>query len=366
MEAKGVKRVTVIPGDGIGKEVMAQALLVIRKIESLYGHCIETQEALAGGCALDAVGVPLPEATLDLCKQSQAVLLGAVGGPKWDNHPPELKPEKGILGLRAGLGLFANLRPAHVYPTLINASSLKPEVLAGVNLLIVRELTGGIYFGQPRGISKIDGQEVGINTEIYRTSEIERIARVAFEAAGKRRHRVTSVDKANVLESSQLWRQVVTAVGRRFPDVSLNHIYVDNCAMQLIANPGQFDVIVTSNLFGDILSDEASMLTGSIGMLPSASLGGRIGLFEPVHGTAPDIAGQDLANPIAMIASVAMMFKYAFGMAEEADAIERAITSVLESGYRTADLMEAGGRPVGTQEMGRLILERLDSQNTNR
>ncbi len=366
METKRVKQVTVIPGDGIGKEVMAQALLVIQKIESRYGHCLRTQEALAGGSALDAVGVPLPEATLDLCKRSHAVLLGAVGGPKWDNHPAELKPEKGILGLRAGLGLFANLRPAHVYPTLIHASSLKPEVLEGVNLLIVRELTGGIYFGQPRGISKIKGQEVGINTEVYWTSEIERIAQVAFEIARKRRHRVTSVDKANVLESSQLWRRVVTAVGKRFPDVSLNHMYVDNCAMQLIANPGQFDVIVTSNLFGDILSDEASMLTGSIGMLPSASLGGQIGLFEPVHGTAPDIAGQDRANPIAMIASVAMMFKYSFGWSKESEAIEQAIASVLESGYRTADLMEAGGRAVGTREMGRLILDRLDSQDANR
>ena len=309
--------------------------------------------------------MPLPEATLDLCKQSHAVLLGALGGPKWDDNPPELKPEKGILGLRAELGLFANLRPAHVYPTLIDASSLKPKVLEGVNLLIVRELTGGIYFGQPRGISKINGQEVGINTEVYRTSEIERIARVACEAARKRRHHVTSVDKSNVLESSQLWRRVVTSVGREFPDVSLNHMLVDNCAMQLIANPGQFDVIVTSNLFGDILSDEASMLTGSIGMLPSASLGGQIGLYEPVHGTAPDIAGQDLANPIAMIASAAMMFKYSFGLSEEAEAIERAISSVLKSGYRTADLMRAGGRAVGTREMGQLILEHLDSQELN-
>ena len=362
MESKGEKRVTVIPGDGIGKEVMAQGLLVIGKIADRYGHCIRTEEALAGGSALDATGVPLPEATLDLCKRSHVVLLGAVGGPQWDGNPPELKPEKGILGLRAGLGLFANLRPAHVYPTLAGASSLKPEIVKGVDLLIVRELTGGIYFGQPRGISKTNGQQIGINTLVYQTSEIERIAEVAFEAARKRRRRVTSVDKANVLESSQLWRQVVSAVGKSFPDVSLNHMLVDNCAMQLIADPGQFDVIVTTNMFGDILSDEAAMLTGSIGMLPSASLGGRNGLFEPVHGTAPDIAGRDLANPIAMIASVAMMFKYSLGLEREAAAIEKAIASVLEAGYRTADLMAAGGRSVGTREMGRLILDRLDAQ----
>lgn len=362
MGTKGEKRVAVIPGDGIGKEVMAQALLVIEKIAARYGHCIRTEEALAGGSALDATGVPLPESTLDLCKRSHAVLLGAVGGPQWDDNPPELKPEKGILGLRAGLGLFANLRPAHVYPTLAGASSLKPEIVKGVDLLIVRELTGGIYFGQPRGISKSNGQEVGINTLIYRTSEIERIARVAFEAAGKRRGRVTSVDKANVLESSQLWRRVVADMGRSFPDISLNHMLVDNCAMQLIADPGQFDVIVTTNMFGDILSDEASMLTGSIGMLPSASLGGRNGLYEPVHGTAPDIAGRDLANPIAMIASTAMMFKYSFGLEREAAAIQAAIASVLDEGYRTADLMAAGGRSVGTREMGRLILDKLDAQ----
>ena len=362
MKSQGEKRVAVIPGDGIGKEVMAQALRVIDKIAAGYGHRIRTEEALAGGGALDATGVPLPESTLDLCKQSHAVLLGAVGGPQWDDNPPELKPEKGILGLRAGLGLFANLRPAHVYPTLTGASSLKPEIVKGVDLLIVRELTGGIYFGQPRGISKSNGQEVGINTLIYRTSEIERIARVAFEAARKRNGRVTSVDKANVLESSQLWRRVVAEVGRSFPEVSLSHMLVDNCAMQLIADPGQFDVIVTTNMFGDILSDEASMLTGSIGMLPSASLGGRNGLFEPVHGTAPDIAGKDLANPIAMIASTAMMFKYSFGLEREATAIEKAIASVLDEGYRTADLMAAGGRSVGTREMGRLILDRLDTQ----
>ena len=365
METPRVKRVTVIPGDGIGKEVMEQALLVMKQIEIRYGHRFETQMALAGGGALDALGIPLPPDTLDLCKQSHAVLLGAVGGPKWETYPPELKPEKGILGLRQDLGLFANLRPARVYPILINASSLKPEVLRGVNLLIVRELTGGIYFGQPRGISKTNGEEIGINTEIYRASEIDRIARVAFETARKRQHKVTSVDKANVLESSQLWRRVVSDVAEEFPDVSLNHMYVDNCAMQLIANPRQFDVIVTSNLFGDILSDEASMLTGSIGMLASASLGGQIGLFEPVHGSAPDIAGQDLANPIAMIASVAMMMQYSFGLRKEAEAIERAITSVLETGYRTPDLLEEGTQGIGTREMGSLIVQHLESAGDN-
>ena len=371
MGSKGEKRVAVIPGDGIGKEVMAQALRVIERISARYGHCIRTEEALAGGSALDATGVPLPESTLDLCKRSHAVLLGAVGGPQWDDNPPELKPEKGILGLRAGLGLFANLRPAHVYPTLAGASSLKPEIVKGVDLLIVRELTGGIYFGQPRGISKSNGQEVGINTLIYRTSEIERIARVAFEAAGKRRGRLTSVDKANVLESSQLWRRVVAEVGRSFPDISLNHMLVDNCAMQLIADPGQFDVIVTTNMFGDILSDEASMLTGSIGMLPSASLGGRNGLYEPVHGTAPDIAGRDLANPIAMIASTAMMFKYSFGLQREAAAIERAIASVLDEGIPNRR-PDGCGRPLGGHARdgavdpgptGRTSHRRLDSSH---
>lgn len=365
METPTVRRVTVIPGDGIGQEVMEQALLVMKHIELCYGHRFETQMALAGGSALDALGIPLPPQTLHLCKQGHAVLLGAVGGPKWETYPSELKPEKGILGLREDLGLFANLRPARVYPMLINASSLKPKVLQGVNLLIVRELTGGIYFGKPRGISKTNGEEIGINTEVYRASEIDRIARVAFETARKRQKKVTSVDKANVLESSQLWRRVVTDVAKEFPDVSLNHMYVDNCAMQLIANPRQFDVIVTSNLFGDILSDEASMLTGSIGMLASASLGGQIGLFEPVHGSAPDIAGQDLANPIAMIASVAMMMQYSFGLRKEAEAIERAITSVLETGYRTPDLLEEGAQGIGTREMGSLIVQHLESAGGN-
>ena len=262
------KKITVIPGDGIGTEVVEQGLRVLDRIEKVYGHRFERKEALAGGAALDATGSPLPAETLEKCKASDAVLLGALGGPKWDNNPPGKKPENGLLGLRAGLGLYANLRPARIYPALANASTLKREVVEGVDLLIVRELTGGIYFGKPRGISKEGEEEVGINTEIYRTSEIRRIAKVGFEAARKRRRKLISVDKANVLEASQLWRRVVIEVGKDFPDVELSHLYVDNCAMQLIANPKQFDVVVTSNLFGDILSDEAAMLTGSIGMLP--------------------------------------------------------------------------------------------------
>ena len=353
------KKITVIPGDGIGTEVVEQALRVLNRIESVYGHRFERQEALAGGAALDATGVPLPAETLEKCKASDAVLLGALGGPKWDGNPPGKKPENGLLGLRAGLGLYANLRPARIYPALANASTLKREVVEGVDLLIVRELTGGIYFGKPRGISKEGDEEVGINTEIYRTSEIRRIAKVGFEAARKRRRKLTSVDKANVLEASQLWRRVVIEVGKDFPDIELSHLYVDNCAMQLIANPKQFDVIVTSNLFGDILSDEAAMLTGSIGMLPSASLGGSIGMYEPVHGSAPDIAGKDIANPIATIASLAMMLKYSFGLQKESDAVEQAIVSVLEAGYRTADLKEEGKTTVGTKQIGDLIIARI-------
>lgn len=353
------KKITVIPGDGIGTEVVEQGLRVLDRIEKVFGHRFERQEALAGGGALDVTGSPLPAETLEKCKASDAVLLGALGGPKWDNNPPGKKPENGLLGLRAGLGLYANLRPARIYPALANASTLKREVVEGVDLLIVRELTGGIYFGKPRGISKEGEEEVGINTEIYRTSEIRRIAKVGFEAARKRRRKLTSVDKANVLEASQLWRRVVIEVGKDFPDVELSHLYVDNCAMQLIANPKQFDVVVTSNLFGDILSDEAAMLTGSIGMLPSASLGGSIGMYEPVHGSAPDIAGKNIANPIATIASLAMMLKYSFGLQKESDAVEQAIISVLEAGYRTADLKEEGKTTVGTKELGNLIIERI-------
>ncbi|OGU19339.1 MAG: 3-isopropylmalate dehydrogenase [Ignavibacteria bacterium GWA2_55_25] len=334
-------KIAVLPGDGIGPEVIQEALKVLRRLSTVFKHDFHMEEGLAGGAALDAVGVPLPEETLKICRSSDAVLLGAVGGPKWDTNPPPLKPERALLGLRKELGLYANLRPAKIYSALLNASSLKKEIVRNVDLLVVRELTGGLYFGEPRGIERSHGQEVGVNTLRYSESEIDRIAVVAFEAARKRRKQVCSVDKANILETSQLWRKVVSAVGERYPDVQLTHMYVDNCAMQLVRNPAQFDVIVTENLFGDILSDEAAMLTGSIGMLPSASLGGNVAMYEPVHGSAPDIAGQGKANPIATIASVAMMLRYSFNLQAEADAVERSIESVLAAGLRTGDLYQS-------------------------
>ena len=301
----------------------------------------------------------MPDATLQLAKESDAILLGAVGGPKWEGLDYTVRPERALLGLREQLGLYANLRPAKLYPMLADASTLKREVILGIDLLVVRELTGGIYFGQPKGIEKTPEGERGFNTEVYTTREIERIAKVGFEAARKRRHKVTSVDKANVLESSELWRRVVTSMAKRYPDVELHHLYVDNCAMQLVRNPSQFDVLVTTNLFGDILSDEAAMLTGSIGMLPSASVGGKVGMFEPIHGSAPDIAGKNQANPIATIASAAMLLSYAFNLDKEATAVEQAILQVLEKGYRTKDIHSEGTALVGTQEMGRLILQEL-------
>ena len=334
-------KITILPGDGIGPEVVREALKVMRRLGGVFKHDFQMVEGYVGGAALDAVGVPLPEETLKLCRSADAVLLGAVGGPKWDDNPPPLKPEKALLGLRKALGLYANLRPAKMYSTLLDASSLKREIVRNVDLLVVRELTGGLYFGEPRGIEGSQGQEVGVNTLRYSASEIDRIAVVAFEAARKRRKQVCSVDKANVLETSQLWRKVVSAVGDRYPDVQLTHMYVDNCAMQLIRNPAQFDVIVTENLFGDILSDEAAMLTGSIGMLPSASLGGNVAMYEPVHGSAPDIAGQGKANPIATVASVAMMLRYSFNLQAEADTVERSIESVLAGGFRTGDLYQS-------------------------
>jgi 3-isopropylmalate dehydrogenase len=379
-------RIAVLPGDGIGPEIVPQAVQVLEAVAAQYGHAFEFRSADVGGAAIDKTGRPLPEETLKLAKASDAILLGAVGGPKWDGLPYDVRPERALLGLREQLGLYANLRPAKLYPLLADASTLKPEVITGTDLLVVRELTGGIYFGKPKGIEKTADGERGVNTEVYTTAEIVRIAKVAFEAARKRRRKVTSVDKANVLESSALWRRVVSDVGKGYPDVELAHLYVDNCAMQLIRNPKQFDVLVTTNLFGDILSDEAAMLTGSIGMLPSASIGSRIGaggsvgaggpvgLYEPIHGSAPDIAGHDLANPIATIASAAMMLSYSFNLDKEAAAIERAIVQVLEQGYRTGDIQSpgakvgAGGAPlagppperiVGTKEMGRLISQAL-------
>ncbi|MCB1890495.1 MAG: 3-isopropylmalate dehydrogenase [Rhodocyclaceae bacterium] len=352
-------KICVLPGDGIGPEITAQAVRVLDALRS-DGLPIETEEGRIGGCAVDADGVPLPEATLTLAQQSDAVLLGAVGGPQWDNLPREQRPERGLLGIRKSLQLFANLRPAILYPELANASTLKPEVVAGLDIMIVRELTGDIYFGQPRGIEERDGETVGYNTMIYSEAEIRRIARVAFDIAMKRDRRLCSVDKMNVLECTQLWRDVVTDVAKEFPEVELSHMLVDNAAMQLVRNPKQFDVMVTGNMFGDILSDEASMLTGSIGMLPSASLdANNKGMYEPSHGSAPDIAGKGLANPLATILSAAMMLRYTFGNEAAAARIESAVKKVLADGLRTADIYEAGTRKVGTAAMGDAVLAAL-------
>ena len=352
--------IAVLSGDGIGREVVPEAVKLLKAVGERFGHVFEFISGDVGGQAIEKVGVPLPQETLTLAKQSAAVLLGAVGGPKWEGLEYSLRPERALLGLREQLGLFANLRPAKLYPMLAEASTLRRDVIEGLDLLVVRELTGGIYFGKPKGIEKIPGGERGINTEVYTTEEIRRIAKVAFEAARKRRRRVTSVDKANVLESSELWRRVVTEVHRDYPDVELSHMYVDNCAMQLVRNPKQFDVLVTTNLFGDILSDEAAMLTGSIGMLPSASLGAHAGLYEPIHGSAPDIAGQNLANPIATIASVAMMLTYTFHLEKEAEAVESAILRTLDQGYRTKDIHSPGTKLVGTAEMGNAVLKNFN------
>lgn len=353
-------KITLIPGDGIGPEVINQAVRVLDAVGQKYGCSFQYTKAPAGGNAIDDFGTPLPQSTIDLCLNSDAVLLGAVGGPKWDALPGELRPEKALLGIRKALGVFANLRPAVLFPQLKNASSLKPEIIEkGIDILVVRELIGGIYFGR-RSMTKIDDGYEASDTELYTTGEIRRIAHAAFVAAMKRNKKVCSVDKANVLESSRLWRKVVGEVAMEYPEVSLTHMYVDNCAMQLVRDPHQFDVIVTSNMFGDILSDEASMLTGSLGMLPSASIGAsNPGIFEPIHGSAPDIAGEDRANPIAAILSVAMMLKYSFDMENGAKAIEKAVGDVLDDGYRTADIMETGMTMVGTCEMGERIVEKI-------
>ncbi len=353
-------KICVLPGDGIGPEIMAQAVRVLQALDLKF----ELEEALLGGSAVDATGTPYPEATQKLARAADAVLLGAVGGPKWDALAREQRPERGLLGIRKDLGLFANLRPAILYPQLANASTLKPEVVSGLDILIVRELTGDIYFGQPRGIEtrEVDGeqQRVGWNTMIYAEYEIRRILRVAFEAAMKRGRRLCSVDKMNVLECTQLWRDIAEEVGKEYPEVELSHMLVDNAAMQLVRNPKQFDVMVTGNMFGDILSDEASMLTGSIGMLPSASLdANNKGLYEPSHGSAPDIAGKGLANPLATILSVAMMLRYSFSQEEAAQRIENAVKKVLAQGYRTGDIFEPGTKRVGTKEMGDAVLAAL-------
>ena len=354
-------KIAVLPGDGIGTEIVAEALKVLDALKKDHGLEVETEEALIGGVAYDATGTPFPEATLKLCQQADSVLLGAVGGPKWEPLDYSVRPERGLLGLRSELELFANLRPAILYPQLVAASTLKPEVVSGLDIMIIRELTGGIYFGQPRGRRTNDqGQREGFNTLIYNESEIRRIGHIAFQTAQKRNRKLCSVDKANVLECTELWREVMIEVGKEYPDVELSHMYVDNAAMQLVRAPKQFDVMVTENMFGDILSDCAAMLTGSIGMLPSASLdkNGK-GMYEPIHGSAPDIAGKGLANPIATILSVAMMLRYSFGDAANADRIERAVTKALDAGYRTADIYSEGTRKVGTQEMGAAIVAGL-------
>ncbi len=353
-------KILILPGDGVGREVVRETLKVIKKIASSAHLVFETQEALVGGSSLDQHGVPITDEVIKMAKDSDAVLLGAVGGTKWDQLEYKRRPEQALLALRKELGLYANLRPAAIDPSLIDSSPLRREIVEGVDLLVVRELTGGIYFGTPKGIEKNpDGSERGFNTEVYTTPEIERIALKAFELARKRRRNVISVDKANILESSELWRRTVTKVGKHYPDIQLSHMYVDNCAMQLIRNPKQFDVIVTTNLFGDILSDEAAMLTGSIGMLPSASLGDQYALYEPVHGSAPDIAGVDKANPIAAILSFAMMLRYTFSLYDLGIAVEQAVKKVLKEGYRTLDLAAAGQQAVSTSKMGDLIVERI-------
>jgi 3-isopropylmalate dehydrogenase len=355
------KKILILPGDGIGPEIVAEAVKVLDALVADGTLSLTRENGLVGGAAYDAAGDPLPEETLQAARAADAVLLGAVGGPKWEPLPIAKRPEKGLLGLRAGLGLFANLRPAILYPQLAGASTLKPEVVSGLDILIVRELTGGIYFGQPRGIETLaSGERRGFNTLVYTESEVERICRVAFDLARKRRKRLCSVDKANVLECTEMWREVATRVGADYPDVTLSHMYVDNAAMQLVRAPKQFDVMVTTNMFGDILSDCAAMLTGSIGMLPSASLNaeGR-GMYEPIHGSAPDIAGKGVANPLATILSVAMMLRYSLDAPVAADRIESAVSAVLDQGLRTADILSEGMRQVGTAEMGDAVLAAL-------
>ncbi|MGB3189832.1 MAG: 3-isopropylmalate dehydrogenase [Limnoraphis sp.] len=350
-------RITLLPGDGIGPEIMAVAVDVLKAVGQQLEITFDFQEALIGGVAIDATGEPLPAASLEQCRQSDAVLLAAIGGYKWDNLPRHQRPETGLLALRAGLGLFANLRPATILPHLVDASSLKREVVEGVDIMVVRELTGGVYFGQPKGIFETEtGEKRGVNTMAYTESEIDRIGRVGFETAKKRGGKLCSVDKANVLDVSQLWRDRITQLADQYPEIELSHLYVDNAAMQLVRWPKQFDTIVTGNLFGDILSDAAAMLTGSIGMLPSASLGeSGPGVFEPVHGSAPDIAGQDKANPLAQVLSAAMMLRYGLDQPSAADKIEQAVLKVLDWGYRTGDIVSEGMKLVGCREMGEIL-----------
>lgn len=353
-----LKKLLILPGDGIGPEIVAEAVKVLDCLQKDFGLKVELEEALVGGAAYDDGGSPLPESTLNLAKQADSLLLGAVGGYKWESLDIAVRPEKGLLGLRAGLALFANLRPAILYPQLADASTLKIEVVSGLDMMIVRELTGGIYFGQPRGVRTLDnGEKEGYNTLVYRESEIERIAKVAFDIAGKRDSRICSVDKANVLECTELWRDVVSRVAEDYKEIELSHMYVDNAAMQLVRAPKQFDVMLTANMFGDILSDCAAMLTGSIGMLPSASLDANSkGMYEPIHGSAPDIAGQGVANPLATILSVAMMLRYSLDQAGLADRIEQGVNDVLDQGLRTQDIFSQGMQKIGTAEMGDAVV----------
>ncbi len=359
MTVGDTRSVCLLPGDGIGPEVMAVATAVVEHVARAADIPVSLKPAAIGGEALDRYGTPFPAETQAACLESDAILLGAVGGPRWDRAPAHLRPEKGLLALRKDLGLYANLRPVLPIESLLEFSTLKPEIVGRVDLVVVRELTGGLYYGEPRGITADKGAEVGVNTMIYRRSEIERIARTAFDLARNRRKKVTSVDKANVLEVSMLWRQVVEEVHSEYPDVALSHQYVDNCAMQLVLKPAQFDVILTENTFGDILSDIGGVLTGSIGTLPSASNGPGPAVYEPVHGSAPDLAGKNVANPVGMILCVAMMFEMSFGRRDLAGKIRQAVESTLAAGYRTPDLCRAGAVPVGTAEFGRLVVDRF-------
>ena len=357
-----MSKILILPGDGIGTEIVDQAVKVINSLNANHEMGMTLVNGLIGGVAYDETGSPLPGETIEVAKSCDSILLGAVGGPKWESLERDLRPERGLLGIRSELDLFSNLRPAILYPQLANASSLKTEIVSGLDLMIVRELVGGIYFGKPRGVEIRDGERFGINSATYYESEIARIAHSAFQIAQKRGKRICSVDKANVLEVCELWREVMEEVSVSYPDVALSHMYVDNAAMQLVRNPKQFDVMVTSNLFGDVLSDCAAMLTGSIGMLPSASLDkNNFGMYEPIHGSAPDIAGQDIANPLATILSVSMMLRYSLNLEELADKINSAVSVVLDKGYRTKDIAAAGDKVVGTEEMGDLIVEALES-----
>jgi 3-isopropylmalate dehydrogenase len=356
-----MSKILILPGDGIGKEIVAQALKVINLLNANHGMGMNLVEGVIGGNAYDETGSPLPKETIVTAKECDSILLGAVGGPQWESLERELRPERGLLGIRAELDLFSNIRPAILYPQLANASTLKNEVVSGLDLMIVRELVGGIYFGQPRGIKTKDGERFGVNSATYSESEIARIGHSAFQIAQKRNKRVCSIDKANVLEVCELWREVMEEVSQNYPDVELSHMYVDNAAMQLVREPKQFDVMVTSNLFGDILSDCAAMLTGSIGMLPSASLNkNNYGMYEPIHGSAPDIAGKDIANPLATILSVSMMLRYSLNQEPLADKINAAVNVVLDQGYRTKDIAAVGDKIVGTEEMGDLIVDAIE------